>query len=72
MELGELIGNDIAQKTAVCKSDSLILVLNRDVFEILEKKKQQKKKQELSQFLVDKIPNFLRHYSLFRLTDNAH
>ena len=76
MESGELIGNDpdadAVQKTAVCKSDCVILVLNRDVFEILEKKKQQKKKSELAQFLVDKIPTFLKHYSLYRLTDNAH
>ena len=57
--------------SALCKSDCILLVLSRRVFDILHKKKDLKRREAMVDFLVLKIPKVLKFYSLFRLVDHV-
>ena len=57
--------------SALCKSDCILLVLSRRVFDILHKKKDLRRREAMVDFLVLKIPKILKSYSLFRLVDHV-
>ena len=56
--------------SAICKTDCILLEIEQDSFDLVQKQKIRKEKEEIKQFIINSLKKLTLYYSNFRLLEN--